>query len=156
MPSSPQIILRIEDPDQPDIRRMLSASDAYMAALYPTESNHMIGISELQQANVRFHVARLDSVCAGCGALVLHDEDSAEIKRMWVEPQMRGMKIARRLLEVIEADARDARITALRLETGISQPEAISLYQSAGFIEIDAFGSYKPDPLSKFMEKRLV
>ena len=44
---------------------------------------------------------------------------------------------------------------AIRLETGISQPEAIGLYRKAGFVEIEAFAPYKPDPLSLFMEKVL-
>jgi putative acetyltransferase len=42
----------------------------------------------------------------------------------------------------------------VRLETGVKQPEAIALYKSAGFVEIEPFASYAPDPLSVFMEKR--
>ena len=43
----------------------------------------------------------------------------------------------------------------LRLETGVKQPEALTLYSAAGFVEISPFGAYGPDPLSVFMEKRL-
>ena len=46
-------------------------------------------------------------------------------------------------------------MTALRLETGTQQPEALALYRSAGFTEIGPFGDYRADPLSLFMEKRL-
>lgn len=74
---------------------------------------------------------------------------------MWVEPQARGLKLGRRLLEAIETRACQENIAVLRLETGISQPEAIGLYQSAGFRRIGAFGSYLPDALSVFMEKWL-
>lgn len=147
--------LTIEDPDQPEIHRLLSASNAYMAALYPAESNHLLDVEALQAANVRFFVARAGGVCAGCGALVLNGDNSAEIKRMWVEPQARGLKLGRRLLEAIETKACRENIAVLRLETGISQPEAIGLYQSAGFRRIGAFGSYLPDALSVFMEKWL-
>jgi len=41
------------------------------------------------------------------------------------------------------------------LGTGIRQPEALALYRSAGFREIEPFGDYLPDPLSLFMEKTL-
>jgi putative acetyltransferase len=44
----------------------------------------------------------------------------------------------------------------LRLEMGGLQPEALSLYRSAGFVEIGPFGAYGPDPLSIFMEKEIL
>jgi putative acetyltransferase len=146
----------LENPDQQDVRRLLSASDAYMAALYPADSNHMADIASLAAENVRFLVARSDGAYMGCGALILNDDGSAEIKRMWVEQQSRGLKLGRRLLQAIEAEAREQKVMVLRLETGILQPEAIGLYRSEGFAEIEPFGSYRPDPLSVFMEKRLV
>jgi putative acetyltransferase len=43
----------------------------------------------------------------------------------------------------------------MQLETGIKQPEAIALYRKFGYAERGPFGSYQPDPLSLFMEKRL-
>lgn len=60
-----------------------------------------------------------------------------------------------KLLEAIEAAARERSITVLRLETGIRQPEAINLYKKFGFVERGPFGDYQLDPLSIFMEKRL-
>jgi uncharacterized protein len=76
-----------------------------------------------------------------------------EIKRMFVDPAARGRQVGRRLLEKLEEIAREGGATALRLETGIKQPEAIALYRSCGFVEIVAFADYQPDPLSVFMEK---
>jgi putative acetyltransferase len=46
-------------------------------------------------------------------------------------------------------------IGTLRLETGIHQPEALALYERAGFVRSPPFGDYREDPLSVFMEKRL-
>ncbi len=60
-----------------------------------------------------------------------------------------------RLLEALAETARAENLAAIRLETGIHQPEAIGLYRSGGYTEIPPFGSYQPDPLSLFMEKRL-
>lgn len=149
------VTIGIEDPDQPRIRNLLSASDAYMAALYPAESNHLLDLSTLQASNVLFFVARHDDECIGCGAIVLEQDQTAEIKRMWVDPQARGLKLGRRLLQAIEDAALDHDIAVVRLETGVSQPEALGLYRSEGYVEIGAFGSYQPDSLSVFMEKQL-
>ena len=155
MPESIPITIAIEDPDQPDIRAMLVASDAYMTALYPAESNHLVEVSALQSANVHFLVGRRGRLCVACGAVVLAIDGTAEIKRMWVEPHARGSGLGRRILATIEKVARREGAEVLRLETGISQVEAINLYRSAGFSAIAAFGEYQPDPLSIFMEKRL-
>jgi putative acetyltransferase len=55
----------------------------------------------------------------------------------------------------LEAIAEKKGLTAIRLETGIYQPEAIALYRKYGYQEIEPFGAYLPDPLSLFMEKKL-
>jgi len=149
------VTIAVEDPDQPEIRAMLAASDAYMAALYPAESNHLVDVATLRSANVRFLVGRRDGVCVACGAIVIAADGTAEIKRMWVEPHARGLQLGQRILTALETMARAEGVTVLRLETGISQAEAINLYRSAGFSPIDAFGEYRPDPLSIFMEKPL-
>jgi putative acetyltransferase len=67
----------------------------------------------------------------------------------------RGQGLGKKLLDNIESTARERRLGCLRLETGIRQPEAIQLYRSSGFVEIEPFGDYMPDPLSLFMEKPL-
>ncbi len=74
---------------------------------------------------------------------------------MFVDPQARGLRVASGLMNALEAVAREKRLMAIRLETGIYQPEAIALYRKYGYREIEAFGAYLPDPLSLFMEKRL-
>ncbi len=66
------------------------------------------------------------------------------------------MRIASRLMDRAGGDRQRRRgFVAVRLETGIYQPEAIGLYRKYGYVEIEPFGSYLPDPLSLFMEKRL-
>jgi putative acetyltransferase len=149
------IEITVENPDQAEVHALLAASDAYMASLYPAESNHMVDVNTLKQPQVTFLVARAEGRAVGCGAVVQSAEGWAEIKRMFVSPAARGRQVGRKLLERLEAVARDKGITALRLETGISQPEALALYRSAGFREIEPFGDYRPDPLSLFMEKTI-
>jgi putative acetyltransferase len=149
------IEIAVEDPDQPEVALLLQASDAYMASLYPAESNHMLDIASLRQPRVAFLVARVDGKALGCGAVVDSGEGWAEVKRMFVSPAARGLKLGRRLMDEIEAIAARRGARVLRLEMGARQPEAMRLYRSAGFIEIGPFGAYGPDPLSIFMEKTL-
>jgi putative acetyltransferase len=149
------IEVSIESPDQGDVIDLLKASDDYVADLYPAESNHMLDVSTLKGSDVTFVVARIDGKALGCAAIVDSGENWAEIKRMFVSPASRGQKIGRRLLEQLENIAVNRGISLLRLETGIKQLEALSLYQSCGFFEVGPFASYRPDPLSVFMEKRI-
>jgi putative acetyltransferase len=151
----PGVEITIDNPCQPDIMALLAASDAYMATLYPAESNHMLDVASLQRPQVTFIVARANGQAVGCGALVSSGESWAEIKRMFVAPAARGQKLGRRLLQKLESIAIDAGVTLLRLETGVKQPEALLLYRSAGFSETGPFGHYGPDPFSVFMEKPL-
>jgi putative acetyltransferase len=148
-----------ESPDQAEILILLGASDRYHAALYPAESNHLVDVSSLMATNVRFLVAReAEGPAIGCGAIVLgKDADiaTAELKRMWVNPAIRGAGLGRRLLEALEAAAAAEGVALLRLETGVSQPEALGLYKTAGYRERGPFGSYTADPLSVFMEKAI-
>jgi putative acetyltransferase len=149
------IQLAVENPDQPEIAALLEASEAYMASLYPAESNHMLDIASLQRPDVAFIVARIDGRAQGCGAVIDSRAGWAEIKRMFVSPAARGQRLGRQLLDKLESIARERGAAVLRLETGGRQPEALALYRSAGFVEIGPFGDYRADPFSIFMEKPL-
>ncbi|WP_020651399.1 GNAT family N-acetyltransferase [Massilia niastensis] len=149
------MIINTETPDQPEIRAMLDKLDAYCAALYPAESNHLMDIASLLGGDVLFLVARdVDGSAVGCAALV-NRGGYGEIKRMMVDEARRGQGAGRKLLEHLAMFARMSGLHALKLETGIHQPEAIALYGRFGFTRCDPFGDYQPDPLSLFMEKRL-
>ncbi|MEO7495118.1 MAG: GNAT family N-acetyltransferase [Massilia sp.] len=147
--------IQIEHPGQADVLALLVKLDAYLGALYPAESNHLLDIESLLREDVCFMVARDDAGTAlGCAAIVSHD-GYAELKRMFVDPARRGAGAARALLAALANRAREAGLACLRLETGIHQPQAIALYRGAGFSECAPCGGYLPDPLSVFMEKTL-
>lgn len=143
-----------ESPDQPGVAELLAAGDAYAASLYPAESNHGSSLDELLHPHVTFLVARQEGDVVGTAAFVETD-GYAEVKRMFVSEKARGMKLGKKLLQALEERAASKGIARLRLETGVSQPEALGLYRKAGYVEIKPFGDYKPDPLSVFMEKQL-
>lgn len=149
------MIINTESPNQPEVRAMLARLDAYCAALYPAESNHLMDIDALMQGDVLFLVARdVDGSAVGCAALV-NREGYGEVKRMFVDEARRGLGTGRQLLEHIGMFAAMSGLRTLRLETGIHQPQAIALYERAGFTRCEPFGDYRPDPLSLFMEKHL-
>lgn len=147
--------IREERPGQPDIMALLAARDAYMAELYPAESNHALDLAGLMVPAVTFLVARQDGLAVGCVAVVRGADGFGELKSMWVDPACRGGGLGRALLATIEAVACRQDLTALRLETGIHQPEALGLYRTQGYGEIGPFGHYRADPLSVFMAKPL-
>ena len=81
--------------------------------------------------------------------------ETCEIKRMYVVPSARGAGHARRMLAHLEESARAAGARALVLETGLKQPEAITLYESSGYVAVPGFGHYRDSPLSRTLGKRL-
>lgn len=155
--ADPPISIRIEQesPRQSDVLALIQALDQYQTALYPPESNHLLDVNSLCAPDIRFFVARIDGVALACGALRIVAAEYAEVKRMFVSPQARGTKLGSRMLARLEQQALAEGVRVVRLETGIHQPEALRLYRSAGYIEREPFGSYQPDPLSVFMEKRI-
>jgi putative acetyltransferase len=152
---SGEVAIAREDPRRPGVFPLIEALDAYLAALYPPESNHLLDLDALSAPDVRFFVARLGTEALGCGALRVDGVGYGEVKRMFVLPSARGLKIGARILARIEAQAREEGLVCIRLETGIHQPEALGLYRSTGYREREPFGDYRPDPLSVFMEKPL-
>jgi GNAT superfamily N-acetyltransferase len=81
---------------------------------------------------------------------------TAEVKRMYVAPPARGLGLARAMLTHLERTARDAGAEVMVLETGMRQPEAIALYESAGYLPIAGFGHYRDSPLSRCMARSLL
>jgi GNAT superfamily N-acetyltransferase len=86
-----------------------------------------------------FLIARLRGEPVGCGGLILHGADPAEIKRMWVAPAVRGLGLGRRILLELERLARESGASAIRLDTNRNLVEAISMYRSSGYEEIGDF-----------------
>lgn len=97
-----------------------------------------------------------DEQAVGCGALRPGPfEGSAELKRMYVRPEARGRGISRALLEALEAEAARLGYETVVLETGVEQPEAMALYESAGYSAVEPFGAYRASPLSRCYERHL-
>lgn len=104
-----------------------------------------------------FLVAWLDGEAAACGAVKPFDAAArvGEVKRMYTVPTARRRGISRLLLDRLEAIAAELEYARLQLETGTEQPEALALYESAGWVRIPPYGRYKEDPTSVCYAKDL-
>ncbi|MFE5659161.1 GNAT family N-acetyltransferase [Streptomyces sp. NPDC056517] len=85
-----------------------------------------------------------------------YENGDAELKRMYVIPDARGLGLARRILSALESDAREAGRTRMVLETGTAQPEAIALYTSSGYEPCAKFGMYRDYDNSRCFAKPLI
>lgn len=109
---------------------------------------------EIRPPAGRFFVAYLYGEPIGCGAVKHHRDARAEIKRMWIAPEARGLGLGRRLLHTLESCARDAGAREARIETNSDLTEAMTLYTSAGWNEVDAFNT---EPFAdRWLQKSLV
>ena len=100
-----------------------------------------------------FLVARRGGQAIGCGELKALDAETGEIKRMWVAPEARGLGLARRLLEALEARARGFGMARVRLDTNRALQEAQALYRKAGYRGIDRYNDNRYADF--FFEKEL-
>ena len=144
--------------DSNDAQRLIAALDAGLAELYPPEQRFgpNLKAQHLEGGRGTFLVARNGGRAVGCGAIRLIDAKTAEVKRMYVEPDQRGRGVGRGVLASLEAAARQLGAQRLVLETGIHSPEALALYRGAGFTQIDCWGEYTTSPSSVCLEKRLM
>jgi len=153
---TPELNIDYLDPDAAEVQTLIAASDAFYVDLYPAESNHLASSADLKRPNVLFIGCRLDGELVASGAAKIMQDDGiyAEIKRVFVLERYRGRGLSRKIMLFLETELERREIDLFRLETGVRQPEALGLYRKLGYRERPHFGSYRPDPLSVFMEKQ--
>jgi DNA-binding MarR family transcriptional regulator/N-acetylglutamate synthase-like GNAT family acetyltransferase len=137
------IEIAICDPRHPSARRAVQAYMTELARRFDDGFDPALSISatedEMTPPAGVFLLATLHGEPVGCGAVKFHLDAPAEIKRMWVSPEARGLGLGRRLLARLEACASARGVRTLRLETNRTLDEAISLYRTAGYREVAQF-----------------
>ena len=141
----------------PDARALIEALNAELLSRYPEPgANHFeLDADEVGPGRGAFLIASRAAEPVGCGALRRAAPGAGEIKRMYVSPAARGAGVGHAVLAALEVEARALGLERLVLETGVRQPEAIALYERAGFSRIGPFGAYEKHALSVFMGKDL-
>src|SRR5688572_4420964 len=132
----------------PDARRLIAALNAELSAAFPEPgANHFsLSSAQVEPGDGAFVVAYLENAAVGCGAVRRLDETTAELKRMYVDPSVRGQGIGRAIVAALEREARLLGVTRIVLETGTRLAPAIRLYEAMGYKRIPLFGEYLSSP----------
>lgn len=159
-PTTPDVVIEFRDAhvDSGDGGRLEAAMREEMRVVYPgldLQSPDMpkAGPDELNPPNGVFIVGYEDEIAVCCGGIKRLDNETCEIKRMYVAPQARGRGVARTLLGALEDRARTLGYTIARLDTGPKQPSAQHLYESAGYTEIANFNA---NPVATYFGEKLL
>jgi putative acetyltransferase len=143
------------DSDNPDFQSLVALLDADLAI---RDGNEHAFYAQFNKITTIRHaiVCYVDDKAIGCGAFKKYDDEKAEIKRMFVLPGYRGYGIGLNILKELELWAAELNYAACILETGKKQPEAIHLYQKAGYSIITNYGQYENVENSVCMMKLLL
>ncbi|MGO9260521.1 MAG: GNAT family N-acetyltransferase [Bryobacteraceae bacterium] len=153
--SSANLAIVEADPAAPEAASLISALDADLRERYPGMPIHGIDSAEFRRSGGVFLLGRLDGIPVACGAIRPLGGGACELKRMFVRNDYRGRGFARAMLAAVERIAIERGYQTIRLETGIYQPEAVALYESAGYHRILCYEEYISDPRSLCFEKSL-
>jgi putative acetyltransferase len=136
--------IRREELSAPVVQGLISALNAELEARYPEEGANFFRLDpeEVGEGRGVFLVAYLADPPVGCGAVRQIEPGIAEIKRMYVDPNVRGRRVGRQIVDALEVQARQLGAKRIVLETGPRQPDAIAMYEHAGFVEIPLYGEY--------------
>ena len=130
--------------DDPQVRLVFARLDAELEAAGDDDTVNFFALSadDVSEGDGALFLATLDGQPGACGAYRRIDEHAAEIKRMWVDPERRGLRLGRLILDTILTSALADGYSEIRLETGENLTAAVALYRSAGFAPCAAWGEY--------------
>jgi GNAT superfamily N-acetyltransferase len=150
----PLVEIRPARPDEEPAASLVAATVSELSERYGAE-DPAIDPDQFVPPRGAFLIACVGDEPVGCGGVRVLTPGTAEIKRMFVATGARRRGVARALLAVLEEASLDLGCPTLRLETGLRQPEAIALYQEAGYERIPNFGYWADSPEAVCFEKPL-
>lgn len=147
------VTIEAESPLQDDVRDLIAALNTFLLELTPAEFCSHLTVEQMAGADTTVFVARDDGRAVACGALRRHGTAVGEVKRMYTLPESQGQGIGGRILERIEALAREEGITQLVLETGHLHDAAWRVYERGGFNRCGPVLDYRDTGYSIFYVK---
>jgi GNAT superfamily N-acetyltransferase len=144
----PTVAIRRSRLTAPDAVRLIAALNAELTAMFPEPgaTHFSLESTEVEIDSGAFLIAYVDAIAVGCGAVRRLDPERAELKRMYVDPAVRGQGIGRALVAALEGEARLLGVARVVLETGTRLAPAIGLYQAMGYVRVALFGEYLASP----------
>jgi GNAT superfamily N-acetyltransferase len=127
--------------ENPDFISLIAALDKSLWERYPELKIDYWG-NNILELNPNVVILYLEDKPVACGCFKKYDENSIEIKRMFVSPDVRGMGLAQTILIELERWAGDLGYSFSILETLYKQKEAIALYQKTGYSVVDNYEPY--------------
>ena len=152
------VAIEAETPLQNDVRAMIEELNAVMMPLTPREFQFQMTAEQIAESATTLFVARDgEGKALGMGALKVHDNMLGEVKRMYTRPAARGTGVGWKLLQRVEALAREKGLKELKLETGEAPgfEEAWKVYERSGYAVCGAFLDYPDSGWSRFYMKKL-
>lgn len=148
-------IFKRTDSNNPDFQTLVILLDKDLQLRDGDEHDFYAQFNKIE--NIRHTiVCYIDDEPIGCGAFKEFGSQKAEIKRMFVLPAYRGHQIGLKILQELELWALELNFLECILETGKKQPEAIRLYQKAGYALIKNYGQYQNIENSLCMAKSIL
>ena len=147
--------LRAVPYEDPVARELVDRVQAEYTVRYGGPDGAAVDPTEFLPPAGLFLVAEVDGVPAGCGAWRVHRPGVVEVKRMYVEPAFRRLGLAQVVLTALEVSAARAGHRAVVLNSGHRQPEALALYDRAGYGPVPGYGVYADAPGAVFLGKEI-
>ncbi|MEU3955592.1 GNAT family N-acetyltransferase [Streptomyces achromogenes] len=143
--------------DDADVRQLLAEFQAAQMALYGfADDPSATPPDDYTAPNGLFLLARTTNrEPAGCGGWRRLDEQTAEIKRMYLRPAFRGLSLGRRILRLLEVDARAQGLHVAQLETGVENRAALALYHCEGYHPIPPYRPGRDPSINRALRKQL-
>lgn len=127
--------------ENPDFIFLYNTFDTFLWERYPELKTEYWG-NNVIEFNPNVVILYLNNQPVGCGCFKKYSETTAELKRMFVLPEARGLGIAQQIIKEVESKAAEQGFKMLILETLYKQLEAINLYQKMGFEIIENYEPY--------------
>jgi GNAT superfamily N-acetyltransferase len=137
-----RIVIEAADPHSAEVEGLLASyfAEIHAAFGYDDDQAPPAPPEDFTPPRGQFLVVRSDDGTAtGCGAVRLLDPATAEIKRMWLHPSMRGRGAGWALLTALESAAVDLGASHGMLDTNATLTTAIALYRAAGWVDVPPY-----------------
>jgi GNAT superfamily N-acetyltransferase len=160
-PSAARLAIEEVSFSDPRVQLLVAEVQAYYVVIYGSPDESPVDPAEFDPPRGRFLLGTVAGEPVGMGGWRMRPDltgvlgvDVAEVKRMFVSPSARRRGHASGILTALEQSAARAGVATVVLETGAEQPDAIALYERAGYTPTVRFGHYAESETARYFAKR--